>query len=166
MICVHVYTMAYADPDSFVGGSPTLRTFFVVCGEGGPKCQWRFAGVPMLAQTWSFVIFRGSGPVLIRNPTFVIFRGGGGGPDPLSPPSGSAYGMGIHVCFLFVLFYPKWYFLRQIRIWVNGGTVLCPWTLYPLLSTGSNQEIRQTSRYDWKIVNWDFKHQHKQRDES
>ena len=31
--------------------------------------------------------FRGSIPVLLRNPIFfLIFRGGGGGADPLSPP--------------------------------------------------------------------------------
>ena len=35
--------------------------------------------------------FRGSGPVLLRNPIFFRFSeggwgGGGGGPDPLSPP--------------------------------------------------------------------------------
>ena len=38
----------------------------------------------------SFVIFRGSGSILLGNPIFfVIFRGGGGGPPV--PPSGSAH---------------------------------------------------------------------------
>ena len=35
-------------------------------------------------------------------------------------------------------------------------------TLYPLLSTGSTQKVRKTSQHDWKIVEWDIKHQHKQ----
>ena len=40
----------------------------------------------------SFVIIRGSIPVLLGNPiNFVIFKGEGG-PDPL-PPSGSTHGM-------------------------------------------------------------------------
>ena len=38
----------------------------------------------------SFVIFSGSGPILLGNPIFMIFQGGGGGKDPLSP-SGSAH---------------------------------------------------------------------------
>ena len=32
------------------------------------------------------MIFRGSRPVLLRNPIFCDFSGGGGGPDPLSSP--------------------------------------------------------------------------------
>ena len=35
-------------------------------------------------------------------------------------------------------------------------------TLYPLLSTGSTQEDRKMSQHDWKIVDCDVKHQHKQ----
>ena len=35
----------------------------------------------------SFVIFRGSGPALLRKPIFFVLSGGGGGGlDPLSPP--------------------------------------------------------------------------------
>ena len=54
-------------------------------------------GVSLVCRWWpniecwlgSFVIFRGSGPVLLRNPIFLwFFRGG---PDPLSPTSGSAH---------------------------------------------------------------------------
>ena len=37
----------------------------------------------------SFVDFRGSGPVLLRNPIFVIFKKGSGPPVPT--PSGSAH---------------------------------------------------------------------------
>ena len=53
----------------------------------GPYFKWRFAGVPMMAQHWiwlgSFVIFRGSRPVLLRSPIFFYFSRGRG-PDPLS----------------------------------------------------------------------------------
>ena len=35
-------------------------------------------------------------------------------------------------------------------------------TFYPLLSTGSTQEDRKSSRHDLKIVEWDVKHQQKQ----
>ena len=35
-------------------------------------------------------------------------------------------------------------------------------TFYPLISTGSTQEDRKSSRHDIKIVEWDVKHQHKQ----
>ena len=37
-------------------------------------------------------VFRGSGPVLLRNPTFSCFLGGGD-PDPLPPSSESAHGL-------------------------------------------------------------------------
>ena len=33
-------------------------------------------------------------------------------------------------------------------------------TLYPLLSIGSTQEDRKSSRHDLKLVDWDVKHQH------
>ena len=33
---------------------------------------------------------------------------------------------------------------------------------YLLLSTGSNQEDKKSSQHDWKIVDWDVKHQNKQ----
>ena len=35
-------------------------------------------------------------------------------------------------------------------------------SLYSMLSTGSTQEGRKSSQHDWKIVDWDTKHQHKQ----
>ena len=43
-------------------------------------------------ESWlsSFTILTGSGPVLLKNLYFVIFDGG---PDPLPPPSGSAYAL-------------------------------------------------------------------------
>ena len=97
---------------SFVRGVPTLTTFFffflmrvkLMEGEGRSKYRhisilWhlrpasklplkcRFAGGPMLAQhrmlAW---FFRGSGPVLLRNPIFFVFFFRVGGPDPLPPP--------------------------------------------------------------------------------
>ena len=40
-----------------------------------------------------------------------------------------------------------------------GVTVLCP---CPLLSTVLTQEDRKTPWHDYKIANWDIKHQHKQ----
>ena len=33
--------------------------------------QRRFADVPMMAQHFCFVVFKGSGPVLLRNPIFL-----------------------------------------------------------------------------------------------
>ena len=44
---------------------------------------------------------------------------------------------------------------------LTRGTVLCK-TFYSLLSTGSSQEDRKTSSNDWKIVDLDGTHQHKQ----
>ena len=46
---------------------------------------WRFAGEPMIAQHWWHLwYFRGSGPVVLRNPIIVLwFCRGGGVPDPL-----------------------------------------------------------------------------------
>ena len=77
--------------------------FFLVWGEEGFKYHYKRAikgqpakrhlnGVSLAGRWWpniecwlcSFVILRGSGPVLLRNPIFfVIFQGG---PDPLPPP--------------------------------------------------------------------------------
>ena len=94
-----------ADPESFVRGGPTLKTFFR--GERGsklnkyhykraiidPRAKRHLNGVSLACRWWpniecwlgSYVIFRGSRPVLLRNPIFLwIFRGGG--PDTLSPP--------------------------------------------------------------------------------
>ena len=42
------------------------------------------------------------------------------------------------------------------------GIVSLSKTLYPLLSTGSTQEVRKTFWHDWKIVDRDVKHKHKQ----
>ena len=79
-----------ADQESFVrgGGSNFDGSFSLWGGEdpnttiSGPS-KWRFAGGPMMAG--SFVIFRGSRLVLLRNPIFFrFFRGGGSGiPVPL-----------------------------------------------------------------------------------
>ena len=38
----------------------------------------------------------------------------------------------------------------------------CIWWLYPLFSTGSAQEDKKLSWHDWKIVDWDVKHQNRQ----
>ena len=73
---------------------------FVLEGRGDPNkftirgpsstrhLKWRFAGGPKWSkiECWlgSFVIFKESGPVLLRNP---IFCGLQGGQDPLPPPS-------------------------------------------------------------------------------
>ena len=47
--------------------------------------KWRFAGGPIMAQHWMLAwFFRGSGPLLLRNPIFLWFLWGGGG--PLDPP--------------------------------------------------------------------------------
>ena len=73
-----------ADPESFVREGPTLIFFW---GERGSKnhqkvgnyrpaskvpLKWRFAGGPIMAhiECWlgSFVIYKGSGPVLLGNP--------------------------------------------------------------------------------------------------
>ena len=58
--------------------------------------KWRFAGVLMMAQHWmlacSFVIFRGSRPVLLRNPIFLWFFQRGGGLKSL-PPSGTVHAL-------------------------------------------------------------------------
>ena len=48
--------------------------------------KWRFAGVPMMAQHWIILalwLFRGYGPVLLRNPILCDISG--------CPPSGSAH---------------------------------------------------------------------------
>ena len=46
---------------------------------------WRLAGGPMMSQHWMLAwFFKGSKPVLLRNPIFLWSLGGG--PDFLSPP--------------------------------------------------------------------------------
>ena len=85
-------------------GCPPILTFFLFvlffCGDGEriemplKVGHHRHASETPLKwptiECWfgSFVIFRGSGSILLGNPIFfVIFRGGGGGGgDPLSPP--------------------------------------------------------------------------------
>ena len=55
--------------------------------------KWRFAGVSWpTIECWlgSFVIFRGSGSILLGTLYFVIFQGSG---PPVPPPSGFAHGM-------------------------------------------------------------------------
>ena len=99
-----------ADPESFVIRGPIVMLFFLLFffswwGEGGSRYHYKRAiigppakchlnGVSLVCWWWpniecwlygSFVIFRGSRPVLLQNPIFLwFFRGGG--QDPLSPP--------------------------------------------------------------------------------
>ena len=96
-------TWLIACADQKVRGGATLTTFIFLVWWGEEKIQiqllagyhrsasetpfkWRFAGVPMMAQLefWlgSFVILRGSGPVLLRNPIFLWFQAGPGPPVP------------------------------------------------------------------------------------
>ena len=67
-------------------GGPTFDSFFLV-DEGreypnttiaghhppasGTPFKWRFAGMRMMAQAGSFVIFRVSRPILVGNPIFL-----------------------------------------------------------------------------------------------
>ena len=57
--------------------------------------RWHADDGPTLnAGLLALCFFRGSGPVLLTNPIFFLwFFRGGGDPDPLSPPFGSAYEM-------------------------------------------------------------------------
>ena len=89
-----------ADPESFVRGGSTLTTFFFCyCflfisifsswrGEGGPSsarqlaCRW-WPNIEF--KLGSFVILRGSGLVLLRNPILLWFSGGVQTPHPLDP---------------------------------------------------------------------------------
>ena len=89
----------FADPESFLRGALSFDDFFVCFFMRGGRIQipllagherpagetpfkWRFAGGPIMAQLGSFVVLRGSGPVLLKNPIFfVIFQVD---PDPLS----------------------------------------------------------------------------------
>ena len=102
---------AYADPESFASGGPTLTTFFfcLIRGERiqipleaghyrsaiengvSPACWWW----PNI-ESWlgSFVFFQGSGPItnIAKKPhIFCNFSGGGSGPPALS--SGFANGL-------------------------------------------------------------------------
>ena len=76
----------------------TLTTFFLVDdGREGPhtiitgpssahqRHRWR-ADDGRAFNVGSFLTFRGSGPVLLRNPIFFVIFRGSGGPDPLSVP--------------------------------------------------------------------------------
>ena len=84
-------------------GSNFENAIFSWWGEGGPKYHYKRAvtgplakrhlnGVSLACRWWpkiecwlcSFVILRGSGPILLRNPKFLWFSGVGG-PDPPSP---------------------------------------------------------------------------------
>ena len=93
-------------PDSFVRGCPTLTIFLLyflvkagweriqillLAGHHLPASKSYLNGVSLACRWWpniecwlgSFVIFRGTGPILLGNPLFLwFFRTG---PDPLSP---------------------------------------------------------------------------------
>ena len=95
-----VQCLSCADPEIFVRGGPTLKSFFS-WGEGGSKNHYKRATIgqpvkPHKTYRWwpniecwlgSFVIFRGSRPVLLRNPIFCDFSGGS---EPC-PHSGSTH---------------------------------------------------------------------------
>ena len=80
-------------------GSNFDNVFFSWWEEGGPKYHYKRTilgppakrlraddGPTLNAGLVALYFFRGSGPVLLRNPIFFIFFSGGeGGPDPLSP---------------------------------------------------------------------------------
>ena len=95
LLLVH---MPWADPESFFRGGPT---FFLVNDRIQIPLNWAIIGplakVIWIAFCWhaddgltlnadlvALWFFRGSGPVLLRNPIFLSFFSGG--PDPLSPP--------------------------------------------------------------------------------
>ena len=73
------------------------------------------AGVPMMAQLRSFVIFQGIQTSIAKKPyIFVIFQGGG--LDPLPPhSSGSAHFLVLITCFYFVLFF---HFQQKVHVHV------------------------------------------------
>ena len=84
---VHLYTVE-ADPQSFVRGVPILIFFYLVEEERKyPNTTIRGHIECLLG---SSVIFRGSGPVLLRNPLFFVIFQGRGVRTPCSP-SGSAH---------------------------------------------------------------------------
>ena len=101
--------LPYADPESVVKGGPTamgfLFVFFSLWGEGGSKYHYKRAiiglpakhhlnGISLACPWWpkfefwlgSFVIFRGSRTILLRNPFFWWFF-----KDPPPSPSWSAH---------------------------------------------------------------------------
>ena len=86
-----------ADPESFFRGSNFDYVYFLVdTTMSGPLSSrqqnaiemafcWRDGGGPSLnADLLALWFYRGSRPVLLRDPIFFVFFQGGGGPDPLS----------------------------------------------------------------------------------
>ena len=87
------WCLAYTNPESLSGGGSNCdRFFFSWWDEGGSKYHYKWAiigppakrhlnGVSLVCWWWpniecwlgSFVIFRGSRPVLLRNPIFLWF---------------------------------------------------------------------------------------------
>ena len=113
--------------------------FLVWWGEDRSKYHYKRAiiglpakhhlnGVSLMCRWWpkiecwfgSFVIFRGSRPVLLRNPVFLWFFKGG--PDPLSPPSRSAHDLcGLLVYQAFKpLAIPKWWLVVILTLCMLG----------------------------------------------
>ena len=94
--------IACENPENFVRGCPTLTAFFYfffLDDEGWVDPSSTIShlnGISLVGRWWpniecwlgSFVIFRGSGPVLLRNHIFLWFFMGSG---PLCPTSGSAH---------------------------------------------------------------------------
>ena len=97
LICFDCALHACADPENIARGGPILTIFMrgeriqiaLKAGNYRPTSEmpkWRFAGGPMMPniECWlsSLVNFRGSGPLLLRNPIFCNISGG---VPPLDP---------------------------------------------------------------------------------
>ena len=74
------------------GGSIQVTIKAAIIGSASKTpFKWRFTGGPMMVQQMNaalraFLFFRGSGPVLLRNPIFLwVFRGSGPPVHPLVP---------------------------------------------------------------------------------
>ena len=93
-MCAADLTCACTDQKSFARGGPTLTfLFFFFLGRHykwaiiSPPAKRHFNGILLARRSWpniecwlGFLVFRGTGPVLLRNFIFFLFvRGGGGG---------------------------------------------------------------------------------------
>ena len=95
-----------------------------------PASEMPLNGVSLACRRWPNVEcwlgclrnFRGSGPILLRNSIFLwFFRGGGGSPDLLPPPFGTAHGTG--QCILIEIHvYWKPFFIARIGFYTTLHT--------------------------------------------
>ena len=105
-----IWSYSCADQESSARGVPTLTGFFSWWGEEGSKYHYKWAnigppakrylnGVSLAGRWWPITecclvalwFYRGSRPVLLRDPIFLWFFRGGGGAQTHYPPSGSAH---------------------------------------------------------------------------